>query len=1527
MALGGDLIKEYLVGLGFKVDEKSLSSFNKALDATKKSALSIVGVMAAAATGIVKFVDQMYKKDQQLEKDAKSMRKSVEQTRAYTNALQVMGVTAEQLKKDKSLRAIHKELEAIGMSMALPEGNEGIDTVKNLMQSFQKLKLTATYALDWINYKIKTVAAGPLKYFTDFMGRINMSFQANLPAISEWVAIGVKAVLSFIEVLFRLGEAAVKALSKIPKPILAIAAAIAALWVLIRAGPVGWITAAIMVIMLLLDDLFTYLDGGDALLGGFWAACIKWIGKIKEQFMKLKEPIQNIKKWLDELINKIKEKVDFGEAWENIKGIFSAIAEILSTIIGHIIDITTAAFGFADSSDTLTSIGTILQDVIVAALELIVQSIETFRGLLDALVLFLQGDFEGAWTKLKETGVATWDGIKDALQPLIDSITTALQPAIESIKGYLESARDDAGNIDWSALGQKIIDDIKAAFSAFGDKAGGVIKKLILGEEGAEADWSDVGNAIIDGIKSAFSTAGNFLKGLIMGEDNTEASWSEVGTTIWNGIKSGFTDVSSFLKGLFTGGDTDATWPEIGSDILSKITASVESVKEKGQEIALQLANFLNTPAALEGIEQIGDLAKNIASKFISSKEDWVEFVTTFIGDLGTALADGELIKTALGTAADFVSHVVTVLGEAVANSAETIGEVASALIGALGEKLGDSSIIESAITNAGDIIAAIATAVLSATEAIATAALDIATALLGALGEVNWAEAFTSAAAIATAIINGILEAIPGLTEAATGLVQAIVDLISGFDFAGVANSLADVALAIVNGIIDNFPETIESLGGLISAIGDGIIAAAEGLATAASTLVGRFVGFLLDPQNLLKIGEVGLQFVGALVKGVVNLGVSAIEGAAGVMTNAIVGFFRGVFGIKVDPYVEGMINDFMDKEFEVSDKFNDLGKAQGYALMGAMEATLSDTKSIDRAVEAWGIAVESGYSQFFPEFEHLGNESVISLYRGMATAMEAETPNAVQSAEAIALLVGLGYGEGLAESLEFSQPEVFAAYEELVTGNTINLEKLAAEQGYEIGDLLGVKIPEGYKMALIDGVPSLINTTDQVLMAAGQAVVAQGDNIKDLMSSMWDNAFDTSYSEISGWKDQLITLLEGMGIEAGDVLGTTLPEGIAEGLATGKITVEEAAAEIALTLQDKLTEAASDIEVDSTINVNPEVNVESPGDIELDEQPKLDVEPEITVDTESAKEAGKEAGEEVGESIGEGIIAAKPQATEKAAEVSEAVVEEFVQRLTNEEGYALGQAFGEGITEALQEAYDEVIATWEPFPEWLRKLFNTAKNKAVSAMRPIVGQMQAIANQVKNAFNDIPAHIGSVFDQAANNAISAFSRVASEVASQVAQINASISSINTATPNVGGGSSGKGGNTPMRNAAGGVYDSPVATTLAEDGEREYVIPTKRRDRAIPLVRALLSDLGLSEGNFKNASSILGGSPLQNMAPAYSQPYANTTTNNRESHTTVEAPVTVNVHGTDPGATANTIERVLERRLVHNVRGRLKTP
>ena len=57
-------------------------------------------------------------------------------------------------------------------------------------------------------------------------------------------------------------------------------------------------------------------------------------------------------------------------------------------------------------------------------------------------------------------------------------------------------------------------------------------------------------------------------------------------------------------------------------------------------------------------------------------------------------------------------------------------------------------------------------------------------------------------------------------------------------------------------------------------------------------------------------------------------------------------------------------------------------------------------------------------------------------------------------------------------------------------------------------------------------------------------------------------------------------------------------------------------------------------------------------------------------------------------------------------------------------------------------------------------------------------------------------------------------------------------------------GGGTDPGGGPPVKMSAGGRFSRPTEVQVAEDGDAEYIIPVKKEERAVPLLRRLLSEL-----------------------------------------------------------------------------------
>ena len=125
----------------------------------------------------------------------------------------------------------------------------------------------------------------------------------------------------------------------------------------------------------------------------------------------------------------------------------------------------------------------------------------------------------------------------------------------------------------------------------------------------------------------------------------------------------------------------------------------------------------------------------------------------------------------------------------------------------------------------------------------------------------------------------------------------------------------------------------------------------------------------------------------------------------------------------------------------------------------------------------------------------------------------------------------------------------------------------------------------------------------------------------------------------------------------------------------------------------------------------------------------------------------------------------------------------------------------------------------------------------------------------------------------------------------------------------------SGAGGDSaPLKMSAGGRFTRPTDVQVAEDGDAEYIIPVKKEDRALPLLRQLLAELSPAarESLTGGAGAALPGSPAAGHAAAGVI---------RDSRT-VSAPVNIRVEAAsaDPEAVGRSIYNTAEQHLLRTL-------
>lgn len=335
-----DVIKEYLVSLGMKVDKDSFQEASDTMQAVEDGAKKFIGTaskgfaiagtaivtsMVAANAGIYSFLSSLATADLETEKFARKMWMSKDAASELQSTLKAMGATIEDLYLSPELMGDFKALRATIKDMKPPaEFADQMKFIRGIQFEFQQLKLSGSYALQWIGYYLFKYMEGPLKRTKSTLQDINRKIIKDMPhwtknvaqAIS-WVGrLGftiVKAGTDIYKLFSKLGE-------KIPQDIKIIGAALLGLGLILRTGPLGIAFTLLTSILLLLDDFYTYLEGGESAFGPFWKRLLDFVDLLKnngdikrfgenlqEVFGKIGTGVLDAIGWIERLYKKFEE--------------------------------------------------------------------------------------------------------------------------------------------------------------------------------------------------------------------------------------------------------------------------------------------------------------------------------------------------------------------------------------------------------------------------------------------------------------------------------------------------------------------------------------------------------------------------------------------------------------------------------------------------------------------------------------------------------------------------------------------------------------------------------------------------------------------------------------------------------------------------------------------------------------------------------------------------------------------------------------------------------------------------------------------------------------------------------------------------------------------------------------------------------------------------------------------------------------------------------------------------------------------
>lgn len=245
----GEVIKSFMVGLGFDVDDKSLAKFNKAIDSSVKKVTALYISIQAAAAGIAYGIS--------------SISQSFEDM-GYEYHLIAPAINKALLLRQEMLKAY----QAAGVN------------IYKVIQSSVKLN----FSLEKTKYAFKALYSGVASKFFPLLQKQSDLFRKklydNMPRIQAQLEKFVKAIFKASDALIQLGTRLWSILTRVydffaklhqathgwSTVILGVLAAWKLLNLSFLATPLGMLLAGFAALLLLWDDFKTFKEGGKSLI-------------------------------------------------------------------------------------------------------------------------------------------------------------------------------------------------------------------------------------------------------------------------------------------------------------------------------------------------------------------------------------------------------------------------------------------------------------------------------------------------------------------------------------------------------------------------------------------------------------------------------------------------------------------------------------------------------------------------------------------------------------------------------------------------------------------------------------------------------------------------------------------------------------------------------------------------------------------------------------------------------------------------------------------------------------------------------------------------------------------------------------------------------------------------------------------------------------------------------------------------------------------------------------------------------------
>ncbi|HHR5880843.1 TPA: hypothetical protein ACS7XF_000757 [Providencia alcalifaciens] len=424
------------------------------------------------------------------------------------------------------------------------------------------------------------------KGFNDWLGSNKELISEGLTQVIKWGAKGIQMVVNSIKAIAML-------IDKTVGWKVALGVLVAVLAVLKRSmlmafitNPITWVIAGIVGLMLLLDDLMVYLEGGDSLFGEFWGPAIEWV--------------KSVMAWWNKFYT------------EN-KATFDALADIFYRAIDAMMTVFGGLMKYLGNS-------------------------------LKFLVGLFTGDSEmmaEAWQGMVDSLMQIWDGLQAYFSAFFDFLLVMWGVAVSAANNAWEGIKKGAGKaFDWiKSQASRFISGVKAIFARIIDfllypfkAAFNQIKSIYDRFTQSTTQWVDglsrVYSAVKNFLLSPFNAAFELIQSLygIFTDDST--TWTQKLSKVFTAIKdfllAPFKAGWELVKSLFGISDADTAQFVNGiGNVFNKVTELIKAPFKAAFDWVNQTFGSLVT-AVTDGVGKLKEMVGmgdgvNASGNFVGS--------------------------------------------------------------------------------------------------------------------------------------------------------------------------------------------------------------------------------------------------------------------------------------------------------------------------------------------------------------------------------------------------------------------------------------------------------------------------------------------------------------------------------------------------------------------------------------------------------------------------------------------------------------------------------------------------------------------------------------------------------------------------------------------------------------------------------------------------------------------------------------------------------------------------------------------